>query len=318
MRPNQNRTVGFEPSTDVRTATFAWLRWKDDDTRLRRRRAGKTTVEYGAYVTHRWQNDDVPAAYLPTAQPVDPFANGGSGVMARGFRATALRRLGPPHVSVGARRGRGRVPHRDRRSALAPPGRPPPRSGEEQADRRGPPDRLRPDRLDVHRRPRRRLRERRSRRPASAPSCVPNATAPQNGDLDGPQANPRRDNRVDNFRFHSDYRIDRILFREIIGTVTDAMYARPHARLRLTRTRSGELSATTDSSARAPSRRALRSRARRRSASRSIPSLIFQTHAFLAALEYAVLFPLAGLDNVATGQSGKPAQLVRLRLNYLF
>ena len=43
----------------------------------------------------------------------------------------------------------------------------------------------------------------------------------------------RRDNRIDNFRFHSDYRVDRILFREIIGTVTDAMYAKPHARLRL-------------------------------------------------------------------------------------
>ncbi|MBF5067435.1 hypothetical protein G6O45_29990, partial [Salmonella enterica subsp. enterica serovar Istanbul] len=54
-RPNQNRTVGFEPSTDVRTVTFAWLRWKDDEARLRRRRAGKTTVEYGSYITHRWQ-----------------------------------------------------------------------------------------------------------------------------------------------------------------------------------------------------------------------------------------------------------------------
>ena len=71
VRPNQNRTVGFEPSTDVRTATFAMLRWKDDDTRLRRRAAGKTTVEYGSYITHRWQSDDVPSAYLSTAQPVD-------------------------------------------------------------------------------------------------------------------------------------------------------------------------------------------------------------------------------------------------------
>ena len=44
---------------------------------------------------------------------------------------------------------------------------------------------------------------------------------------------PPRDRTVDNFRFHPDYRIDRILFREIIGTVTDAVYLRPHARATL-------------------------------------------------------------------------------------
>ena len=48
------------------------------------------------------------------------------------------------------------------------------------------------------------------------------------------------------------------------------------------------------------------------------PSLVFETHSFLAALDYAVLFPLSGFDNVATSQAAKPAQLVRLRLNYLF
>ena len=40
------------------------------------------------------------------------------------------------------------------------------------------------------------------------------------GDLDGAKANPPFHTNVDNFRFHPDYRIDRILFREIIGTVT--------------------------------------------------------------------------------------------------
>ncbi|MDB5216859.1 MAG: hypothetical protein JWO86_4786, partial [Myxococcaceae bacterium] len=146
----------------------------------------------------------------------------------------------------------------------------------------------------------------------------PNAAAPQPGDLDGPQASPRRDNRVDNFRFHSDYRIDRILFREIIGTVTDAVYARPHARLRLTRARSAELSATTDVIA---SRAVAASSTLSGKAPLGIeidPSLIFETHSFLAALDYAVLFPMSGFDNVATSQAAKPAQLVRLRLNYLF
>ena len=48
-----------------------------------------------------------------------------------------------------------------------------------------------------------------------------------NGDLDGPQLDPASgDLRVDNFRFHPAYRIDEILWRRIIGTVTDALYAR--------------------------------------------------------------------------------------------
>ena len=53
----------------------------------------------------------------------------------------------------------------------------------------------------------------------------------------------------------------------------------------------------------------------------TVPSFLIadgKTKSFLAALDYAILFPLAGFDNNVTGQSGKPAQLIRLRLNYLF
>jgi uncharacterized protein (TIGR04551 family) len=317
VRPNQNRTVGFEPSTDVRTATFAWLRWKDDETRIRRRRAGKTTVEYGSYITHRWQTNDVPAAYLQSAQPLDPFANGGTGVTARGFRATAFDawlRLTFPWARVEAE-GAFITAIVDQPSLI--PGlllRDPVKSRQIGAVLQtdfGPIDSMFTAGLDGGYA---------SGDPAPGFGVVvrPNAAPPQNGDLDGPQASPRRDNRIDNFKFHSDYRIDRILFREIIGAVTDAMYVRPHARLRLTRTRSAELSATTD---------IIGSRAVEASSTLSgkaplgvevDPSLIFETHSFLAALDYAVLFPLAGFDNVVTGQTGKPAQLIRLRLNYLF
>jgi uncharacterized protein (TIGR04551 family) len=317
VRPNQNRTVGFEPSTDVRTATFAFLRWKDDDARLRRRLAGKTTVEYGSYITHRWQSDDVPSSYVQTAQPVDAFANGGSGVMARGFTATSFDgwfRLTFPWGRVEAE-GAFITARIDQPSLI--PGlllRDPATSKQIGAVLQsdfGPVDARFTAGLDAGYA---------SGDPAPGFGVVvqPNAAAPQNGDLDGPQANGRRDTRVDNFKFHSDYRIDRILFREIIGAVTDAMYVRPHGRLRLTRARSGELSATTD---------IIASRAVDTSSTLSgkaplgvevDPSLIFETHSFLAALDYAILFPLAGFDNVVTGQSGKPAQLVRLRLNYLF
>jgi len=39
---------------------------------------------------------------------------------------------------------------------------------------------------------------------------------------------------------------------------------------------------------------------------------------FAAAFEYAVLFPLAGLDNPAQHLLAKPAQLARVRLLYRF
>ena len=316
-RSAQNRTIGVEPMTDVRTVTFAWLRWKDDDTRLRRRRAGKTTVEYGSYITHRWQTDDVPSTYLATAQAIDPFANGGSGVMARGFRASAFDgwvRLTFPWARVEAE-GAFVTATVDQPSLV--PGillRDPAKSKQIGAALQtdfGPVDSAFTAGIDAGYA---------SGDPAPGFGVVqrPNAKAPQPGDLDGPQALPRRDNRVDNFRFHSDYRIDRILFREILGAVTDAMYARPHARLRLTRTRSAELSATTAVVASRAVEAASTLSGKAPLGIEVDPSLVFETHSFLAALDYAVLFPMSGFDNVATSQAAKPAQLIRLRLNYLF
>ena len=316
-RTNQNRTIGIEPSTDVRTVTFAWLRWKDDETRLRRRKAGRSTVEYGSYITHRWQTDDVPSSYLATSQPVDPFANGGSGVQARGFRATAFDawlRLTLPFGRVEAE-GAFITATVDQPSLV--PGivlRDPAKSrqlGVALQSDFGDIDSAFSAGLDAG-------YASGDPAPGFGVRQSPNAAAPQPGDLDGPQAAPRRDNRVDNFKFHSDYRIDRILFREILGAVTDAVYARPHARLRLTRAKSAELSATTA---------VIASRAVEATSTLSgkaplgvevDPSLVFETHSFLAALDYAVLFPMSGFDNVATSQTAKPAQVVRLRLNYLF
>ncbi|MFZ5468707.1 MAG: TIGR04551 family protein [Myxococcota bacterium] len=54
----------------------------------------------------------------------------------------------------------------------------------------------------------------------------------QPGDIDGPQyacqsTGGCTDNSIRNFRFDRDYRVDLILWREILGGVTDAVYARP-------------------------------------------------------------------------------------------
>ena len=57
------------------------------------------------------------------------------------------------------------------------------------------------------------------------------------GDIDGPQyacnAGVCIDPSVRNFRFSRDYRVDMILWREILGGITDAFYVKPNARYRV-------------------------------------------------------------------------------------
>ncbi len=55
-------------------------------------RRGLTSVEYGAYVTHRTQDRDVPARYLPTAHAAITASRATTSI-ARGFSATTHRRL---------------------------------------------------------------------------------------------------------------------------------------------------------------------------------------------------------------------------------
>ena len=129
---------------------------------------------------------------------------------------------------------------------------------------------------------------------------------------------PPYDTQVDNFRFHPDYRVDRILFREIIGTVTDAFYLRPHARVRIAdlgptaRLRAslvGIFSWANYASSTPGGERPL--------GIEIDPTLEYHTDAgFAVRLEYAVLFPLGGLDNPRLGLSAKTAQILRVHLAY--
>jgi uncharacterized protein (TIGR04551 family) len=60
---------------------------------------------------------------------------------------------------------------------------------------------------------------------------APGQITAQPGDLDGPQLRPPSDTTVDNFRFHPDYHVDLILWRRIVGGVTDAVYVKPTVRV---------------------------------------------------------------------------------------
>ena len=314
-RPDATRPVGVEPSADVRTFTFALLKWRDELARARRRKAGKFTGEYGAYVSHRWQNGDVPAEYLPVSTPV---VINSAQVMGRGYQATALDgwlRLTWSKLRIEAEAA---VLMATVEQASLLPGvllREPVKStqiGAALESEIGAPEDPVGGGLDAGYA---------SGDPAPGFGVAQriNAKQPRPGDIDGAQANPPHDNRVDNFRFHPDYRVDRILWREIVGTVTDAVYLRPHLRATVFKAAPGALTA---SLAGVASFAVMASSAPGQKSPLGVeldPTLSYASRdGFGAALDYGALFPLAGLDNPALGLKAKPAQLVRLRLSFVF
>lgn len=308
------RVVDIAPSDNVRTLNFAMMHVHSDEARLRRHAAGRTTVEYGAYLSYRWQDGDVPASYLPTARPVTPSA---AQVVPRGLNAFAADiwfriqsrdfRIEAEGAFLYARVAQSSlipgVLYRDALTAT-------------QLGAALQSDFLLPEvvsfGLDAG-----------YASGDSAPGfgAFPRAgQAPaQPGDLDGPQANLPYHNTIDNFRFHPDYRIDRILFREIIGTVTDAVYLRPHARARIFNESFGRLELHATGIASMAIFASSTPGNQQPLGVEIDPSLYYTTtDGLFVAIDYAVLFPLAGLDNVMLGLRAQPAQLVRLRLAYQF
>ena len=311
----QGRSIAFEPAAHVQSATLAMLNFKDDHARERRTRAGKATVEYGSYVSYRWQDKDVPSTYLAAAAPPPITA---SQIMQRGFRAGAIdawARITSQYVRV---EGEAAYLFAEVEQSSLLPGallRTPATSrqlgaalvseiGEADAGARGGVDLGYASGENA---------------PGFGARANTNAPAPRAGDLDGPQAIPPYDMRVDNFRFHPDYRVDRILFREIIGTVTDAVYVRPHGRLRIGRTASGEFAFDVAAVASWAVQKASAPGEKAPLGVEVDPTLTYEDRlGFRVAVEQATLFPLAGLDNPRAGLSARPAQLWRLRLAYVF
>ena len=315
-RPTSNRVIAVEPSTNVRSVTVALLRWRDDVARERRKKADKTTVEYGAYGAVRSQKDDLPTTYLPTTQP---FPITSSQIMMRGYQAYAIDgwlRLTFPFLRVEAEAAYlaasvdqpslvpGVLLHDKATSSQI---------GAAVETEAAPKDNSFGGGLDFG-------YASGDPAPGFGVNPQPGARPPQPGDKDGAQASPPFDTRVDNFRFHPDYRIDRILFREIIGAVTDATYVRPHARVRLAKIGAqGDLTAAVAGIASWAVYAASTPGQRRPLGIEVDPTLSYMHRdGFAVALEHGVLFPLAGLDNPVQHLDAKPAQLVRLRLAFVF
>lgn len=311
----QGRVVGVDAADDVRSVTFALLNFKNDLARERRRKAGKTSFEYGTYVAYRWQDKDIPVTYLPVAQevPITPAM-----VMQRGYNAAAVDFWARLTLPRGRIELEAALLYAKVEQASLLPGallREPSESlqfgaaiesdfGRPEDDFGGGLD------LGVA-----------SGDPAYGFGVKqdPLAAQPKQGDLDGLQANPPLDNRIDNFRFHPDYRIDRILFREIIGTVTDVVYIRPHIRytaldlgtsqvtLSLTGIASFALNETSTPGGSAPL------------GVEFDPTIAYRHRdGFGVSLEHGVLFPLSGLDNRELNLPAQPAQMLRMRAAYTF
>ena len=313
-RKDAVRSVDVEPSAVVRTFSLAFLKWRNDAARERRGDAGKATFDYGALWSHRWQDGDIPAAYLPLAVPV---AIGPAQVVHRGLSAHAFDlwlRVSHPcaRLELEAAYVYAKVDQSSELPGFVLPDRVTSNQfGVAFESAFGPLHGAFDAGLDLG-------YASGDKAPGfGARPALQDLTPPVAGDLDGPQAVPPYDNTVDNFRFHPDYRVDRILFREIIGTVTDAFYLRPHARLRLASFHSARLDLSLAAVASWANYAASTPGGKRPLGVEVDPTLEYHAdNGFAVRLEYAALFPLGGLDNPQLGLAAKPAQLLRLHLAF--
>ena len=309
-----HRVVDLAPSDDVRGVSFAALKYRTPRSVVRRLAVDRATLDYGAVFSYRWQNADVPASYLPTAEPV-PIDD--AQVVDRGLRAWIVDGyvdftfpylkiraeaaylegvIEEPSLIPGVRYGvpltsqqwggvlETRVSGRTWPVGFGVDGGA--ASGDAAFGFGAFPGLLEP--------------------------------APEAGELDGPQANPPFDNTVNNFRFHSDYRVDRILFREIIGTVTDAVYVRPHFDWQLGRTAGGVFLLEVAGVASWALQPTSTPSGERALGMEIDPSIRYVNGRFAVAADYALFVPGSAFDNPDAGLSAQRAQVGRLRMNVGF
>lgn len=303
--------VELEHTTSTAGPTVALLKAHSPATLTRRANAGLTSIEYGAYFTHRTQENDVPASYLPTAAPAS-FSS--ADLVARGFSATGTG--GWLRVTNAALRIEGEVTYLNARieqpslipgTEITVPVTSNAFGAAMQSDFVAGPTRVGFDAGYASG----------DDAPGFGAFPEPNQTTTVKGQFDGPQANIPRDRTVDNFRFNPDYRVDQILFREIIGTVTDAVYVRPHLRATLMTVGSGRLEwigAVIASWAVEPTSTPSGARAL---GVELDPELRYASRdGFAINFAYGLLFPGAGFDGSTL--PAKPAQCFRLRMGFAF
>ena len=314
---DNGRTIGLEPSDRAAGPTLAILKVHSPAALARRAAAGRISTEYGLYLSHRTQDRDVPATYLPVAEPVSSFTS--NDLVARGFAATAA----GGWLRVTGARFRVEAELAYKNASVQNPSLIPGAAITEAVTSSQLGMVLESD-LDLG--PARLGFDAGYASGDSAPgfgvTLNPSAigeTAPAAGALNGPQANLPGDHTVDNFQFHPDYHIDQILFREIIGTVTDAVYLRPHARTTLLRAGTGRLelgaaliaSWAVEATSTPSGQKAL--------GVEIDPELRYVSRdGFSATVDYGLFLPGAAWDNPTANLQAHPAQVIRARLVFVF
>jgi uncharacterized protein (TIGR04551 family) len=308
------RTIGLEPSDRAGGPTLAILRVHSPAALARRAAAGRASIEYGVFVSRRTQDRDVPATYLPTAQPRGSFTS--NDLVARGFAATETG--GWVRISSAAFRLEAELDYAN--ASVANPSLIPGTVLSEPVTSSQLGLAIESDiavgggRIGL------------DSGYASGDSAPGFGAFPTIGEgpatagaLDGPQASPPGDRTVDNFRFHPDYHIDQILFREIIGTVTDAVYVRPHVRTTLTAVGGGRLEAGAALIASWAVEPTSTPSGQRALGVEIDPELRYAVRdGFAATFDYGVLFPGAAFDNPTAHLEARTAQVLRARLVFAF
>ncbi len=298
LRPEIRPAVDLDPSDDVRTVAFSVAKWDLPATRDRRLRARRTTLNLGLVGSHRWQTYDLIAGDVPSSRStiqrdlsawvadawvradIGSFTFEAEGAFV-GFsiQNASLDPAASLNVAVTGRQfgGVARAEYRggERFFARLEAGF---ASGDDHAGM----------------------------------GARPGSTVARPGDLDGLQfdlTRTPRDTTINNFRFHPNYRVDLILWRRILGTVTDAMYVRPMARYRIgpMLTVEGAVIFST-----ALERNSTPSGAAPLGVEADLGILYEQEHGFFARLDYGLLLPLAGLSNVVSRVDPSPAHALHL------
>ena len=139
--------------------------------------------------------------------------------------------------------------------------------------------------------------------------------SPEAGDMDGAQADLKTDRAVDNFRFNPNFHVDEILWRRIVGTVTDALYvkgavaAAPAAWAKL------EAAAVYSRAMHAQSAPGI---ARDLGVEGDLRAVFSMRDGMELALVGAMLYPLDGFRNVLTATDPSPAWLGRVLVSVRF
>ncbi|HJZ83774.1 MAG TPA: TIGR04551 family protein [Polyangia bacterium] len=296
--------IDLDRSDDVRTIAFAVGRVDDARAVARKLVSGRPVWNYGLLASYRWQSRDAPGWYqLP---PVGPF--GSAAYVERDLRTGAfdgwgLYQAGPWRAEAEAVLLRGRigdaspVPGVAFRQAIT-------------QTQVGAVARL--ERLGA------RIAVGAELGYASGDSApgfgVRIGALPVPGDLDGGQAHPPGDTTVDNFLFNRDYRIDLILWRRIIGRITDALYVRPRLEWRPARKLVLEGNLVYSQAMEAASTPSVTSTPL--GVEVDLSARYLYDAAFEARLAYGVLAPLDGLRLL--GRAPAPAQTIHFLTAFKF